>query len=318
MPSFDCPIPFAKREIDLLCVGELLVDMIASEYGSFVECGDFRRFAGGSPANIALNAGKLGVSAAIAAAVGVDSLGDFLVRSLAEAGLDTSLVLRREESTSLVLITRSREAPTPIFYRGADYGLEMSEELESKMLASSMLHFSSWPLSMKPARLCVERLIKIARGSGALVCCDPNYHPAIWKDRTEAIALFERILPDIDVVKPSEDDADRLFGPDSPERHLRRFLDLGAKLVIMTLGKDGAIASNGKETREYRSLADEVVDTTGAGDAFWAGLYAGIASGRSADRAIRLGMAVSAFKLRGVGPSVPASSLAQIERGFDI
>ncbi len=318
MASFDNPIPFARREIDLLCVGELLVDMIASDYGSFVECGDFRRFAGGSPANIALNAGKLGVSASVAAAVGNDSLGDFLASSLEGAGLDTSLLLRREESTSLVLITRSREAPTPIFYRGADFGLRMSAELEARMRCSSMLHFSSWPLSREPARACVERLIEVARDAGALVCCDPNYHPAIWEDRAEAVAVFERIMPDIDIVKPSEDDADRLFGPDTPERHIRRFLDLGAKLVIMTLGKDGAIASDGKETREYRSLADEVVDTTGAGDAFWAGLYAGIASGRSADRAIRLGMAVSAIKLRVVGPSVPASSLGQIERGFDL
>src|SRR5512137_2156610 len=121
MPNFDSPIAITKRAIDLLCVGELLVDMIATEYGSFVECGEFQRYVGGSPANIALNAGKLGLSAAIAAAVGVDSLGDFLVRSLVGMGLDASLVQRREESTSLVLITRSREAPTPIFYRGADY-----------------------------------------------------------------------------------------------------------------------------------------------------------------------------------------------------
>lgn len=318
MTSFDRPIVVAKRKIDLLCVGELLIDMIASEYGSFVECGEFRRFAGGSPANIALNAGKLGVSAAIAASVGADSLGDFLVTSLADAGLDTSLILRSDESTSLVLITRSREAPTPIFYRGADYRLAMSEKLEATMRASSILHFSSWPLSMEPARRCVEELIGVARGSGSLLCFDPNYHPAIWKDRSEAVVVFERVLPAIDVVKPSEDDADRLFGRDSPERHLRRFLDLGAKLVIMTLGKDGAIASDGTETREYPSLADEVVDTTGAGDAFWAGLYAGIASGRSADRAIRLGMAVSAIKLRGVGPSVPVFSLAQIERRFGL
>jgi fructokinase len=318
MPSFDSPIAFAKRETDLLCVGELLVDMIATEYGSFVECGEFQRFAGGSPANIALNAGKLGVSAAIAAAVGVDSLGDFLVRSLVEAGLDASLIQRREESTSLVLITRSREAPTPIFYRGADYGLELTAELGSRLLGASMLHFSSWPLSMEPARGCVESLVAAARGSGALVGCDPNYHPSVWKERSEALALFKRILPGIDVIKPSQDDADRLFGPDSPERHIRRYLDLGAHLVIMTLGKDGAIASNGRETREYRSLADEVVDTTGAGDAFWAGLYAGLAGGRSVDRAIRLGMAVAAIKLRGVGPSVPTASLAEIERGFSL
>jgi sugar/nucleoside kinase (ribokinase family) len=318
MPGFDSPIALTRRKTDLLCVGELLVDMIAMEYGTFAECGDFQRFVGGSPANIALNARKLGISVAVAAAVGVDGLGDYLVKSLVDAGLDASLIQRSEESTSLVLITRSRESPTPLFYRGADAGLSMSRELEAKLLDSSILHFSSWPLSMEPSRGCVERLIATARRIGAVVCCDPNYHPSIWKDRAEAEAFFERILPDIDVIKPSRDDADRLFGADSPERHLRRFLDLGSRLVIMTLGKDGAIASDGGEIREYRSLADEVVDTTGAGDAFWAGLYAGLVGNRSVDRAIRLGMAVSAIKLRGVGASVPVASVAEIELGFGL
>lgn len=318
MLSFDSPIAIPERETELLCVGELLIDMIATEYGSFVECRDFQRFAGGSPANIALNASRLGVSASIAAAVGADSLGDFLVRGLAEAGLDVSLIQRREQSTSLVLITRSREAPTPIFYRGADYRLAFSPELEARMGKTSILHFSCWPLSAEPARSCVERLVAVASGSRSLVCCDPNYHPSVWKDRSEALALFERLLPSIDVVKPSEDDADRLFGRDTPERHMRRFLDLGAKLVVMTLGKEGAIATNGAETRVYPSLADEVVDTTGAGDAFWAGLYAGFSGGRSVDRSIRLGIAVSAIKLRAVGASVPAATIDEIERGFGL
>jgi fructokinase len=318
MPSLDSPIAMPKRETDLLCVGELLIDMIATEYGGFAECRDFQRFAGGSPANIALNAGRLGVSAAIAAAVGEDGLGDFLVQGLADSGLDVSLIQRRVESTSLVLITRSREAPTPIFYRAADCRLAFSPELEARMDRASMLHFSSWPLSMEPARNCVERLVAAAKEADSLVCCDPNYHPSVWKDREEALTLFERLLPSIDVLKPSEDDADRLFGRDKPERHLRRFLDLGAKLVVMTLGKAGAIATSGGETRAYPSLADKVVDTTGAGDAFWAGLYAGFSGGRSVDRSIRLGMAVSAVKLRSVGASVPAATIAEIERGFGL
>jgi fructokinase len=318
MLSFDSPVTIPRRATDLLCVGELLVDMIATEYGSLAECGGFQRFAGGSPANIALNAKKLGLSASIAAAVGADSLGDFLVRNLEDAGLDASLVQRREEATSLVLITRSREAPSPIFYRGADYRLELSPELEAKLLSSSILHFSSWPLSMEPSRLCVERLVSGARRSGALVCCDPNYHPSVWRDRAGALAFFERLLPEVDVIKPSEDDAERLFGRDEPERQLRRFLDLGARLVVLTLGKEGAIASDGRESRAYPSLAREVVDTTGAGDAFWSGLYAGILGGRSFDRAIRLGMAVSAIKLKSVGASVPVASIAELERSFGV
>jgi len=318
MYCFDNPIETARRPIDVLCVGELLVDLIAADYGPMLECDSFQRFSGGSPANIASNAMRLGMTAAVAAAVGADGLGDFLLASLVEAGLDASLVQRVEESTSLVLITKSRDAPIPVFYRGADYRFVMTPDLEARLLESTILHFSCWPLSMEPARSCVKSMIRDARSNRSIICCDPNYHPSIWKDRSEALAFFEASSPGIDVIKPSEDDADRLFGADDPERHIRRFLDMGAKLVIMTLGEKGAMASDGKETREYPSLADEVVDTTGAGDAFWAGFYAGLIGKRSVDCAIRLGMAVSAIKLRGVGATVPAATVAEIEQGFSL
>jgi Sugar kinases, ribokinase family len=309
---------FPRRKNALLCVGELLVDMIATNYGSLAECDGFRRFAGGSPANIAANARRLGLSAAIASAVGSDGLGDFLVAELERGGLDSSLIQRRAESTSLVFVTKSQSSPTPIFYRGADYRIEASPDLEAAMRDSSILHFSCWPLSREPARSGVRALMQVASEGESLVCLDPNYHPAIWEDRAEATALLEAIMPDIDIVKPSEDDADRLFGRDDPERHVRRFIDMGARLVIMTLGKEGALASDGEETRAYRSLATKVVDTTGAGDAFWSGLYAGMVAGRSVDRSIRAGMAVCALKLRELGAAIPEADLASIERGFGL
>lgn len=313
MSCFAEPMEIVQRRIDLLCVGELLVDMIATKYGSFTTCSEFSRYAGGAPANITSNGRRLGLRASLAAAVGTDGLGDFLLDSLERADIDSSLVQRYDESTSLVVITRSQESPIPIFYRGADSKIILSRELIDTLHDSSILHFSCWPLSMEPSRSSIVSMIEIARNLGVLVCFDPNYHRSIWQDRHEALSLIERTLPYVDIIKPSEDDANRLFGMDDPIRHIRRYLDLGAKLVIMTLGKDGAIASEGKEMREYPSLAHGVVDTTGAGDAFWSGLYVGIVNGRSLDASIRLGMAVCALKLRGVGAAIPQTTITELE-----
>jgi sugar/nucleoside kinase (ribokinase family) len=313
MTSFACPMEIRQRKTDLFCVGELLVDMIATKYGNLIHCETFGRFAGGSPANIASNARKLGLSAAVAAAVGSDGFGDYLLDGFEREGLDASLVQRCEESTSLVVISRSRDTPVPIFYRGADYHIVLTPAIESRLQESSIFHFSCWPLSMEPARSTVKSMIRIARAEHSLVCFDPNYHPMVWRNNREAISFIEALMPDIDIVKPSEDDANRLFGADDPVRHMRRFLALGAKLVIMTLGRDGAIASDGSETREYPSLADNVADTTGAGDAFWSGLYAGLIGKRSIDRSILIGMAVCARKLRCIGSKVPKTSLVEIE-----
>jgi sugar/nucleoside kinase (ribokinase family) len=315
MLSFTSVPNLPRRDIELLCMGELLIDVIASGYGELSACSRFERFAGGSPVNIASNARKLGVAAEVVAAVGADGWGDFLLDGLAAAGMDASLVQRRDDAaTSLVVLTRSRGTPTPLFYRDADRRIEASPELARIAADSSILHLSCWPLSAEPARGSALAAAEAARASGALVCLDPNYHPMIWKDRREALETLEALMPSIDIVKPSEDDAERLFGPDAPERQIRRYLDLGAKVVVMTLGPEGAIASDGREKREYPSVAGEVIDVTGAGDAFWCGLYAGILRGRGLDESIRLGMRVAAVKLRGVGAEMPREALAELRQ----
>jgi sugar/nucleoside kinase (ribokinase family) len=90
-------------------------------------------------------------------------------------------------------------------------------------------------------------------------------------------------------------------------------LDLGAKLVILTMGKDGAIASNGSETATFTTLATEVADTTGAGDAFWSGFYASLVKGYSVYDSISLGFAVSAYKLKYTGAVVNLPILETIK-----
>jgi fructokinase len=138
----------------------------------------------------------LGVSSVIAAAVGSDELGDYLLDSLDRSSLDDTLVQRGEESTSLVVITRNRDTPSPAFYRGADCRIILTPALQVRLLESSILHFSSWPLSMEPARSSVESMIRIAREHRSLVCFDPNYHTRIWKDRREAMSFIEAAMLD--------------------------------------------------------------------------------------------------------------------------
>lgn len=90
----------------------------------------------------------------------------------------------------------------------------------------------------------------------------------LWEKGENGVEYIKSIIKYVDIIKPSEDDAERLFGSDTHENQIKKFLNLGAKFVIMTLGKDGAIASNGEEIIKFNTLAKEVVDTTGAGDAF--------------------------------------------------
>ncbi|WP_055106935.1 carbohydrate kinase family protein [Paenibacillus ihumii] len=319
MFELDDIIPLGDKPNDLLAVGELLVDMISNEYDddSF-ECDGYTKFSGGAPSNIAMNVNRLGIRSEIVSAVGNDGFGTYLLRRLQQEGMDTKGIQRVDASTSLVVVTKSRTTPIPIFYRDADYQMTFDASLEQRIANSKIVHFSCWPISRTPARHTLEKVIEEARSQGLLIGFDPNYHPMIWQRGEDGAQYVKSIISKVDVIKPSEDDAERLFGKDEPIKQLEKFLELGAKLVIMTLGKDGAIVSNGKETLSFDSLATEIVDTTGAGDAFWSGFYAALIKGHSIREALHLGFAVSAYKLRFTGAVVHLPRLEVIKEQFSL
>lgn len=316
--NFHERLSFEESPNDLLTIGELLVDMISNAYDDQSMSSGYTSYSGGSPANIAINAQKLGIRSRIAASVGEDGFGNFLLEKLRLEGAGTDLIQRAAKSTSLVVVTKSRATPVPIFYRGADCMLQYSPQLEQALQSSKIIHFSCWPLSMFPARQAIEQVILEVKARGKWIGFDPNYHPMLWRDGEDGVQYVKSILSIADVVKPSEDDAERLFGPDTPANQMEKFLKLGAKLVILTLGKDGALVSNGKETRGYKTMATDVVDTTGAGDAFWSGFYAGAVKGYTLEEALKLGFAVSAYKLKHVGAVVNLPRLEDIKEQFNL
>ncbi|MGB9678529.1 MAG: carbohydrate kinase family protein [Thermoanaerobacteraceae bacterium] len=318
MFKFNNTLDFAPRKNDLFIVGEILIDMISQEYCENFENDTYSKNFGGSPGNIAMNVKMLGLEPLFVAAVGDDGFGNYLIRRLKENGNNTKYINKVNYSTSLVVITKSKSSPNAIFYRNADYHIEYTEELKIELGKSKILHFSSWPISQKLSREAIEAMIEDAKKSNVLICFDPNFHPKIWEENHDGIKYIKQLISEVDIIKPSEDDAKRLFGEDKAENHIKKFLDLGAKFVIMTIGKDGAIVSNGEEIRYYESLADEVVDTTGAGDAFWSGFYAGLINGYTLEKALKIGFAVSALKLKSTGAIIKLPNIEQIQKTYNI
>ncbi|MFD2214952.1 carbohydrate kinase family protein [Metabacillus endolithicus] len=318
MFNFHEQVSLQNKSNDILTIGEILIDMISEDYDDNFECQAYNRFFGGSPSNIAINTKRLGIHSLVVSAVGADGLGDFLKSQLRKVHIDTKCIQKVDYSTSMVVVTKSQFTPVPIFYRGADYQIEYTSILEDAIKDSKIIHFSCWPISMPLSRRTIEKSIDTARKNNALVCFDPNYHPMLWPKGEDGIEYVKSFIGNADIVKPSEVDAERIFGQDHYENQVEKFLELGAKLVIMTLGQDGAIVSNGKETLKFHTLAKEVVDTTGAGDAFWSGFYTAIVKGHTIKEALELGFAVSAFKLRYTGAVVELPRLEKIKEIYSL
>lgn len=318
MFNFSNSIEFQNKPNDVFTIGELLVDMISDDYDTNFTCNKYSRFFGGSPANITMNIKRLGGNPAISSCVGNDGLGEFLINHLKSKNINTELINKVNYSTSMVLVTKSQETPLPIFYRSADYNLEYNNYIDLTLKSSKIVHFSCWPISQKKSRIMIEKVIEEARKSDVIIGFDPNYHEMIWEKGHDGIQYIKSLLSKVDIIKPSEVDAERIFGPDTPENHVNKFIKCGAKLVIMTLGKDGAIVSNGKETIKFETLATEVVDTTGAGDAFWGGFYTAITSNYTLKESLNIGFAVSAFKLKHVGAIAELPSIEELKALYNI
>ena len=318
MFNFSNTIQFQDKINDVFTIGEILVDMISDDYDTNFNSNKYSRFFGGSPANITMNIKRLGGNPIITACVGNDGLGKFLINHLKNNNIDTNLINSVNHSTSMVLVTKSKETPLPIFYRSADYNLEYNSDIDSTLKNSKIVHFSCWPISQSKSRKMIERVIEEARKSDVIIGFDPNYHEMIWEKNHNGLEYIKNIMSKVDIIKPSEVDAERIFGCDTPENQVKKFIDLGAKLVIMTLGKDGAIVTNGDETLTFKTFATEIVDTTGAGDAFWSGFYTGLTKSYSLKDSLNLGFATSAFKLKHVGAIANLPTIEEIKDIYNI
>ena len=318
MFNFNNVVKFENKRFDVFAIGELLVDMISDDYDADNSCNKYSRYFGGSPANITMNIKRLGGNPIISASVGNDRLGEFLINNLKKNNINTEFINKVNNSTSMVLVTKSKETPLPIFYRSADYNLEYNEDIGSILKNSKIVHFSCWPISQKKSRKVIEKVIEEARKNNVLIGFDPNYHEMIWEEGHDGIEYIKNLIGKIDIIKPSEVDAERIFGPDTPENHVNKFIECGAKLVIMTLGKYGAIVSDGTKTIKFNTLATEVIDTTGAGDAFWGGFYTALTSNYPLKEALNIGFATSAFKLKNVGAIAELPSIEELKTLYNI
>ncbi|MEA3336885.1 MAG: sugar kinase [Chloroflexota bacterium] len=292
-------------DIDVLCIGELLVDLISEEpVATLADAETYRRYQGGSPANIAANVARLGGHAAIIGKVGADAFGRYCIQELAQLGVITDGLIEDPAShTTAIFVSRTSATPDFEVYRGADARLRPDEIWESAIENTRLLHASTFALSRQSSRNAVTRALEVAHHLGKTISLDPNYSPRVWPDRDEALAVLKDLYRFVSLTKPSLDDAQRLFGTGlQPEEYITRFHNLGPELVVMTLGRGGVIVSIAGRMVHIPGLKIDVIDATGAGDCFWAGYLVSLLDGHNPIFAAHVAQAVAARKLGQAGP----------------
>lgn len=294
-----------RRPIDIFSAGELLVDFITAEFAQTLEEASlFQRIPGGSPANLAMNMARLGNNTMLAACVGNDDMGTVLYNYVKKLGVDVSHVTQMEDPTTLILVTRTAAVSNFQAYRRADFQFSIRQFPYQRFEEISIFHTTCFALSMQPAQQVILEAAEKAKRAGCQLSIDANYSPKIWPDTRDAKRVIAELCRLNTLIKISEVDWNRLYESESPapETVIEHFLKMGASEVCYTLGEHGCWVGTDAEKQFLPARIVEVKDSTGVGDAFWAGYLTARLDGCSLLGCAMAGRRMAELKIGHFGP----------------
>ncbi|MDK9357730.1 aminoimidazole riboside kinase [Lelliottia sp. V106_10] len=254
-------------------LGDAVVDLLPDGEGRLLQC------PGGAPANVAVGIARLGGHSAFIGRVGDDPFGRFLRQTLIREKVEVEwmhLDPLHRTSTVVVDLDESGERSFTFMVRpSADLFLTHAD-LPS-FQEGDWLHVCSIALSAQPSRTTTFQAMDAIKAAGGYVSFDPNIRPDLWQDDNELRECLMQAMRKADVVKLSVEELTFLSGLDELEPALALVVSQSqSPLVLVTKGKEGVVAWHNGTLTAYSAAPVVSVDTTGAGDAFVAGLLYGL------------------------------------------
>jgi fructokinase len=254
----------------IVSCGEALIDFVPQKGSSL----QYAPCPGGSPYNLAIAVARLGAPAGFLGKISRDFFGDMLYNRLAAEGVDTTYTRRSDRLSTLAFVKiEAGEEPRYAFYteNTADRNLVAVDIPESLPGSVECLEFGSISLLLEPQAQTIKNLIRRESGRRA-ISFDPNIRPMMVADRAAFTAETEHLASQATIVKVSKADLEWLYPQRPAEESARKWLALGAGIVVLTRGKDGAALMSASYRVEAPEYWVEVKDTIGAGDTFHAAL----------------------------------------------
>lgn len=266
--------------MDVLCVGEALVDFLPAAPSHRVrDVAAWHQCPGGAPSNVAIGLARLGARVALNGVVGSDEFGHFLIRRLADEGVDVShLRMTDEGRTGLSFVSLAPTGERSFAFYRSDAAEQFfgGRDVDRAFVANArVVHLGLNAMRRPAAQDAVLELVDAATRAGRIVSCDPNLRLHLWEEPGAFKALLSAVLPRCTIVKMAADETEFVLGTTDPERAARELFDRGVAVPVVTCGPGGAVFVHQGRVHRVAAPAARVVDTTGAGDGFSAGfLYA--------------------------------------------
>ena len=277
--------------MEVIAIGETMVQFTPEENGLMRHAASFVSHVAGAETTTLIGLARLGHRTGWISNLGEDEFGAQILMTVRGEGIDTSQVnIDASSRTGTFFKEIIREDGVRIsYYRDNSAASKLKpHQIEESYLANARYLYITGitPALSKSAKQTIFHAMEIAKKRGVKIVFDPNLRRKLWSEE-EARDTLLKVAEMADIVVPGKSEGQFLFGTENPEQIAESFLSLGAGLVVVKLGEDGAYYKSLKEKGYINGFkVPQLVDPVGAGDSFAAGLLSGLLDQLSISKAV--------------------------------
>ncbi|MGN1348053.1 MAG: 5-dehydro-2-deoxygluconokinase [Acutalibacteraceae bacterium] len=318
-------IEFDKnKKYDLILVGRVAVDFNPVDYYCPLnESTTFKRYLGGSPANIAVGLARLGKKCGFFARVSDDQFGTFVTDFFDKEGIDTSRIKRCQGGEKIGLTfteIKSETESSIVMYRNeaADLKLECEDIDEEYIKEGAAVLISGVALAESPSREAALKAMHLAKKNNIPVIFVLDYRAYNWKNNDEIAVYYSLVASNADMIIGSRveyDLCEGLLGLDGTDKASAAYWhSKGAKIVIITHGKDGSTAyTNDGQSFSIKPFPVKLLKSFGGGDGYTSAFLYSLFEGKEIIDCLEFGSASAAMLVASHACSQDMPSVKQVE-----
>ena len=317
-------IPFdPSRPFDLVLLGRAAIDFNPVDYfQTLAESTTFKKYLGGSPANIAVGLSRLGKKCGFFCRVSDDRFGEYVISEFQREGVDTSRVRTCANGEKLGLTFTeilSRDESSILMYRKniADLALEPGDIDEEYIASAKALLISGTSLAQSPSREAALKAVALAQKTATPIIFDIDYRPYNWVSAAEIALYYSRVAESADVILGSREEYDLtealLALPGTDEATSAYWQSKNAKIVVIKHGKKGSTAWVGDESYSIKPFPVQALKSFGGGDGYASAFLYGLFEGWDLMDCLELGSASASLLVGAHGCSCFMPTLEEVQ-----
>lgn len=313
----------SSRPLDLIPIGRIAIDFNPTDYYNTLDkCENYKKYVGGSPANIAVGLARLGKKVGFIGKVSDDQFGTYVENFFADEGIDISHVTRTKGGEKLGLTfteIKSENESSILMYRDgiADLMLHPDDVDEEYIKSAKAILISGTALSQSPSREACLKAMYLAKKVDTKIIFDIDYRPYNWKNADEIAIYYSLVASNSDMIMGSREEFDLTEAISAPGRSDKEtaahWMSMGNKIVIIKHGKQGSTAHTADGEYSIKPFPVKAFKSFGGGDGYGSSFIYGLLEGWDIMDCLEMGSASASMLVAAHGCSLFMPTVEEVK-----